>query len=135
MQQSHNDGFAKTIWHFEIGGGREDVKSSPEDKVLFLVVLLNSIWLRSLGTLDVVVVLTSRSFPIPFCTSRILYCLMSRQWFLKYRKMEILLLAQNCLSLVPWRIKVSLEALPYQYQTIRFSHLTRRCSVVVSFVQ
>ena len=39
------------------------------------------------------------------------------------------------LSLVPWRIKVSLEALLYQYQTSRFSRPKRRCSVVVSFVQ
>ena len=46
-----------------------------------------------------------------------------------------MLLAQNCLSLVPWRIKVSLEALPYQYQPSRFSRPTRRCLVVVSFVQ
>ena len=34
---------------------------------------------------------------------------------------KIWLLAQNCSSLVSWRIKVNLEALPYQYQTNRFS--------------
>ncbi|KAM4072492.1 hypothetical protein ACB094_11G141300 [Castanea mollissima] len=35
-------------------------------------------WLKRLSTLDVVAVLTSRSFPVPFCTSRILYFSMSR---------------------------------------------------------
>ena len=66
-----------------------DVKmwSHREDRVLFLVVLFNSRRLKSLSTLYVIAMLTSRSFPIPFCTSRILYCLMSRQRFLKYRKM------------------------------------------------
>ena len=71
-QQSYNDGLAKTIWHFEIGGGHEAVKSSPKERVLFLVVLFHSRWLKSLDTLYVIVVLTSKSFPIPFCTSRIL---------------------------------------------------------------
>ena len=70
MQQSHNDRLAKTIWHFEIGDGREDLK--PEDRVLFLVVLFHSRWLKSLNTFYVIAVLTRKSFPIPFCTSRIL---------------------------------------------------------------
>ena len=109
------------IWHFEIGSGREDVKSSPKDIVLFLVVLYHSRWLKSLSTLDVIAILTSRSFPIPFCTSRlyIVLCRCHGAW--NRERWKIWLLAQNRSSLVPWRIKVNLEALPYQYQTNRFS--------------
>ncbi len=54
--------------------------------------------------LTVVAVLTDRNSPTSFFTSVILYCLMLRQWWLRQRK-ESWLLAQDCSSLAPWRMK------------------------------
>ena len=71
------------IWHLEIGGGREDEKSSPEDEVLFF----------------------GFSLPLQMAQKT------QYSWY-HWQKYS---------SLVPWRIKVNLEAFPYQYQTNRFS--------------
>ncbi|KAM4072705.1 hypothetical protein ACB094_11G159100 [Castanea mollissima] len=59
------------------------VKSSPGDRELFLVFRFHSRWLQRLSNLDITIALTSRSFPIPFCTSRTLYCPMPIPWCLK----------------------------------------------------